>query len=330
MRAPVRPLTFEVLKRLTHERFVSGEALAAALGVSRASVSEALQGCGVLGVEVFRLAGKGYRLAVPLELIDLPRLVERLGKHARRLDVDVVDLVDSTNRVIAERLGAGAPGGTCLVAELQTAGRGRRDRKWFAPFGASLAFTLGWRFDKGVGELGGLPLAVGVAVARALNRMLPARPVQLKWPNDIVAGGKKLGGVLIEAQGEIHGPTAVAIGIGLNVRLPESLHTAIDQPVTDVESLAGEGVSRNALLADVLARLVDTLDEFAQAGFAAFATEWNTLHALAGTTVRVHPGDGSWFDAEVAGVAHDGALRVMEGGVMRVVTSGEVSVRLRA
>lgn len=326
----MRELTFSLLGQLSHERFVSGESLATAHGVSRASVSEALREARELGIELFSLPRKGYRLAAPLEMLNLDTVRTALGRHARRLDLDIVPVINSTNTALAARLASGAPGGTALAAELQTAGRGRRGRSWHAAFGHSLAFSLGWRFDKGAGDLGGLSLAVGVAIARAINALKPKTPIRLKWPNDIVAGGRKLGGVLIEAQGEMLGPTAVVIGIGLNFNLPEAIEESIDQPVTDLARAVGKPVSRNALLASLLCELVGVLDQFQKDGFAPFMAEWTALHALAGAKVRVHPGNGTWFDAEVRRVAADGALVVAVDGGERTVSSGEVSVRSRA
>jgi BirA family transcriptional regulator, biotin operon repressor / biotin---[acetyl-CoA-carboxylase] ligase len=325
----MRALTIELLRRLSHAHFTSGAALATEFGVSRSVVSAALGEAGEVGLEIFSLPRKGYRLAAPLELLDLAAVRTAMGRAARRVDLDIVPLIDSTNTAIATRLAGGAPSGIALAAEQQSAGRGRRGRSWVAPFGSALTFTLGWRFARSAGELGGLSLAAGVAIARAINRLEPAAPVALKWPNDIVAAGRKLGGILIEAQGDMLGPTAVAIGIGLNVSLTEAQAEAIDQPVTDVTRALGRPASRNDLLARVLVEMVGVLDTFQTHGFAAFADEWNALNALDGARVRLHPGDGTWFDADVLRVADNGALIVRCDGVERAVTGGEVSLRAR-
>ncbi|MBL8520517.1 MAG: biotin--[acetyl-CoA-carboxylase] ligase [Betaproteobacteria bacterium] len=327
--AALRPLTFELLSRLSHERFTSGEALARTLGVSRHAVMAALHAAAAVGVEVFALPRQGYRLAAPLELLDLKRIHAAMGKAARRIDLDAVPVIDSTNSAIAARLSAGAPSGIALAAEWQHAGRGRRGRAWTAPFASGLTFSVGWRIARTAAELGGLSLAVGVAIARAIDHFKPKRAVQLKWPNDVVCEGRKLGGVLIESQGDMLGPLAVTLGIGLNVCLPEEAAAQLDQPVTDVAFACGGLVSRNALLARLLTELVDVLDAFHAHGFHPLAAEWSRRHALAGAPVRVHPGNGTWYEAEVRGVADDGSLLVRRAGEELALHSGEISVRRR-
>ncbi len=328
--APVRPLTLSMLSRLSADRFTSGEALAQALGVSRRTVMVAAREAADLGVEVFAVPRKGYRLAAPIELLDLKAIHAAMGRLARRIDLDTVPVVESTNSAIAARLAQGAPSGIALAAEWQSAGRGRRGRSWSMPLGAGLMFSVGWRFARTAAELGGLSLAVGVAVARAIERLqgpAPARRVALKWPNDIVCDGGKLGGILIESQGDMLGPVAVTVGIGLNVALPEDFASGIDQPVMDVSTVCGGPVSRNRLLAGVLTELVAALDDFQSHGFAPFRQAWLQRHAFAGATVRVQPGDGTWFDATVTGVAEDGSLVVRRAGEDVLLHGGEISLR---
>lgn len=153
------------------------------------------------------------------------------------------------------------------------------------------------------------------------------RGVGVKWPNDLVAGWKKLGGILVETSGDMLGPTAAVIGVGLNWRLPEGLAGSIDQPVTDVAALADPLPSRNALLAAVLAELVATLERFERAGFAAFRDPWKARHAYAGRRVTVLEAGRDARDAEVIDVADDGALVVAEGGTPLRLTAAEISLR---
>jgi len=324
----MRPLAFRLLRELSHERFVSGARLAEKFGVSRSAVSDALHDASEAGVDIFSLTRSGYRLAAPVELLSLERIHQELGALANRLDVEILENVASTNSALMERAASGAPSGACLAAEIQTAGRGRRGRVWQSAFGASLTFSLLWRFEKGAAQLGGLSLVVGLAVLRALHALgIGAQSVALKWPNDVVAGPRKLAGILIESQGDVLGPTAVVIGIGINMDLPESLVHVIDQPVTDVHGVAGRTISRNQLLAAILRELVGMLDEFQAKGFVAFRKEWTAVHVLHEKPVRVLAGDGSTIDAVVRGVADDGSLIVTQRGRELVLASGEVSLR---
>ena len=325
----MRPLTFQLLRELSHERFISGVRLAEKFGVSRSVVSNALNEASAAGVEIFSLTRRGYRLAQPVELLDLDRIRAQLGALSNRMDVDVIETIDSTNTEMMKLAVAGAPSGAALVAEIQTEGRGRRGRVWHSALGASLTFSLLWRFQKGAAQLGGLSLVVGLAILRALHQLgIGNNTVQLKWPNDVVVGARKLAGVLIESQGDMLGPTAVVIGIGINMDLPVQVIARIDQPVTDVQRVAGETVSRNQLVAGVLRQLVVMLDAFAVSGFAPFKNEWTRAHALHQQSVRVINGDGGSVDAIVRGVADDGTLVIHHDGRDRLLASGEVSLRM--
>ena len=324
----MRPLSFQLLRELSHDRFTSGTKLAAQFGVSRTLVSEALREASSAGVEIFSLTRRGYRLAEPFELLDLTRIRKILGVNGVRVDIDIAESIPSTNSELMARAGLGAPSGTCIATETQTAGRGRRGRTWQSAPGASLTFSLLWRFEKGAPQLGGLSLVVGLAVLRALRKLgAGAADIKLKWPNDIVCGGRKLGGVLIETQGDMLGPTAAVIGIGLNVRLPEALKESIDQPVCDVASLVATAISRNALLATVLAEMIAILDQFQAGGFAAFKGEWLAVHVLQGKQVNVLAGDGKITHAVVTGVNDDGSLIVLQNSRETALSSGEVSLR---
>ncbi|MDQ3027112.1 MAG: biotin--[acetyl-CoA-carboxylase] ligase [Pseudomonadota bacterium] len=320
-------LTFLALRRLADGRFHSGEDVARSLGRSRATLSEALKRVPDLGVEIFSVRGKGYRLAEPLEFLDAPAISRRLAGTGVRLEV--VDEIDSTSTRLLEMAAAGAPSGTCLAAEWQSAGRGRRGRSWVSSLGGSLTFSLLWRFDRGAGHLGGLSLAVGVAVARGLASCGVER-VQVKWPNDVVADFRKLAGILVETSGEMQGPSVAVIGVGVNYRLGERVLDQIDQPVTDVTHCSPAPPSRGDLLAALLAQLRVVLSEFEAHGFPATRDAWRALHAYQGRRVRVLPPRDPPFDAEVADVAPDGVLILtLPDGRTTTLASAEISLRGR-
>jgi BirA family biotin operon repressor/biotin-[acetyl-CoA-carboxylase] ligase len=318
-------LTFLALRCLADGRFHSGEAMARELGRSRATLSEALKCVPDLGVEIFSVRGKGYRLAEPIEFLDATAICASLG--GARVRLEVVDEIDSTSSRVLEMAAAGAPSGTCLAAEWQSAGRGRRGRSWVSALGGSLTFSLLWRFERGAGHLAGLSLAVGVAVARALAECGIER-VQVKWPNDVVVDFRKLAGLLVETSGEMQGPSVAVIGVGVNWRLNERVLDRIDQAVTDVAHCAPVPPSRNALLARLLASLAATLEDFDRAGFSTSRDAWRALHAYHGRRVRVLPPRDAPFDADVADVAADGALVVTTpDGRSLHLSSAEISLR---
>lgn len=318
-------LTFLALRELADGRFHSGEDVARVLGRSRATVNEALKRAPDLGLELFSVRGKGYRLAAPIEFLDAAALTRSLEGTGIR--VQVADEVDSTSTRLMELAMRGAPSGTCLAAEWQSAGRGRRGRPWVSSLGGSLTFSVLWRFDRGVGHLAGLSLAVGVAVARALAARGVPR-VQVKWPNDIVVDFRKLAGILVETTGEMQGPSVAVVGVGVNYRLAERVMEHIDQAVADVASCASPPPSRNDLLAAMLRELSATLEGFDRAGFAAYRDAWRALHAYQGRPVRVVPPRDPPFEAEVTDVGPDGALLVrLADGSAVALSSAEISLR---
>ena len=322
------PLTFQTLRLLADGEFRSGEAMARLLGVSRATVSNALRGLDGAGLEIFKVRGRGYRLSQPLVWLERGAVERALGPRAGKFSIEVLDLAASTNTLLMERAGAGAGSGSVMAAEWQTHGRGRRGRVWHAMPGAALTFSLLWRFDQGASALSGLSLAVGVAVLRALTR-LGIGDAGLKWPNDVFWRGRKLAGMLIEMQGEVSGPSAAVIGIGLNCRLPDSLRDRIDQPVVDLAQIRDEIHDRNQLLALLLDDLEPVLTQFAQTGFAPLRDEWQHHHVYRDKAVRLTLPDAGIIDGTARGVDDNGALMLETATGMRRIHSGDVSLRIR-
>ena len=323
-------LTFRALRALADGRFHSGEDMARALGRSRATLSEALKRVPELGIELFSVPGKGYRLAEPIEFLDAESIAARLAAAKSPIRLQVVDQVDSTSTRLLELAAAGAPSGTCLAAEWQSTGRGRRGRSWVATVGGSLVFSLLWRFERGAGHLGGLSLAAGAAVARALAECGVER-VQVKWPNDVVADFRKLAGILVETSGEIQGPTIAVVGVGVNYRLADRAKDQIDQPVADVVHCAAAAPSRSTLLATLLVHLGRGLEDFDRRGFAGVRDEWRSMHAYQDRDVRVVPPRDPPFEARVVDVAPDGALVVAApDGRTVALASAEISLRGKA
>jgi BirA family transcriptional regulator, biotin operon repressor / biotin---[acetyl-CoA-carboxylase] ligase len=246
------------------------------------------------------------------------------------LDVDIVPTIGSSNTELLARAVEGAASGTCVAAEIQTAGRGRRGRAWQSQFASSLTFSLLWRFEKGAAALGGLSLVVGLALVRALHKA-GVNDAMLKWPNDVIVNGEKLAGILIETQGDMLGPTAAVIGVGLNVQLPDALKLSIDQPATDVASHLNVQTTRNELQAAMLRELVLVLDQFGERGFKFFKSDWLQLHVMQEQTVTVRQGNAIDRQAMVKGIADDGALIVEfsdQPGHTQTLTSAEISIRM--
>lgn len=320
------PLTLPILRLLSDGEFHSGAALAAHFGISRASIWNALQGADALGVELYKVRGRGYQLPNPIDWYVLDHIRSYLGRHAAQLDVEVLETVESTNSLLLQTAAKQQIHGCCAVAECQTHGRGRRGRSWQSALGGSISFSLGWQFNVGVSQLSGLSLAVGVAIARALNE-LGISNIQLKWPNDVLHNFHKIGGVLIELQGDALGPSTTVIGIGLNYRLNAVVKNRIDQAVSDLTSVKADIASRNQVLGVCLRHLSEVLTVFALHGFGVLRQEWLQLHAYQDKPVMLRMPDASEFQGVVRDVTDEGVLVLETILGERRFGSGEISMR---
>lgn len=306
----------------------SGSALAAALGVTRAAVWKQIEQLRALGLPVQAVAGRGYRLEAPLELLDAQAIESAIAREQRAAvgAIDVHWQIDSTSSELARIASASSEPARACLAEIQTRGRGRRGRAWRTPLGGGLALSQLRRFEVGIAALSGLSLVAGIAVMRALCDA-GVEGAALKWPNDIVADGRKLGGILVELGGDALGPCHAIVGIGLNVAVGAREGATIDQPWTDLAALTnGQPPSRNRLAGLVMSRLAQALDAFARDGFEAFAREYSEHDALFQREIVVAGGRDVWHGV-AAGVTSRGALRVRRHGVEIAVDSGEISVR---
>jgi BirA family biotin operon repressor/biotin-[acetyl-CoA-carboxylase] ligase len=316
---------------LADGEFHSGERLADTLRVSRTAVWKHLQAFSKLGLELHKVPKRGYRLAQPIDLLDAATIKRLLTAESRRQlrSLEVLLQIDSTNsRLLAVNDLPAGKADVCL-AEHQSAGRGRRGREWIAPFGGAICLSLGWVFPEPPRQLSALSLAVGVAVMRALERC-GAHDVRLKWPNDVLAANRKLGGILCELRAEAGGPAYVVIGIGLNVRLSAATRRVIAatgiQAADLSEALSPAPVERATVVAALIDELLVALARFQREGLLPFVQAWRDADALHGTETRVSLGDKQ-HRGIARGIDADGAL-VLEtpAGVVRFI-SGEVSVR---
>ncbi|HJS88661.1 MAG TPA: biotin--[acetyl-CoA-carboxylase] ligase [Steroidobacteraceae bacterium] len=324
------PLIARVFAELADGEFHSGEQLAEALGVSRSAVWKAVESLRELGATLHAVRNRGYRLRSGSDALDAERITQLLSAATRRhiRTLEAAWTVDSTNSVLLNRPNSPFGVSDVFLAEYQTAGRGRRGRAWFAPPGGSICLSLGWTFREVPQEIGALGLAIGVCALRAL-RESGMEKATVKWPNDILVEGKKLGGILIELRAESAGPANVVIGIGLNVALGAELLQRIGEmgiAATDLASAGANHPSRNALASALIDQVVRGLLAFEKEGLRPFVEEWREADALRGRQVDVHTLEGVTRGL-ARGIDLHGAL-VLETlhGVRRFV-SGDVTVR---
>lgn len=261
-----------------------------------------------------------------MPLIDPVRIPLILGPLASRFDVDSLEACDSTNSELARRAALGAPAGTVLVAERQSAGRGRRGRSWLSSPEKSLTFSLLWRFSGPAIRLSGLSLALGVAVAEALEA-LGATGIQLKWPNDVLlekdGSFAKLAGILVELSSDRRGTQAV-IGIGLNLEPPIG---DFPQPVAGLSQDLATLPDRHEILAGLLGALARVLECFDLGGFAALQPDWQRRHAWQGRPVRLLQDEIVESEGICLGADADGALLIETPVCIERFLAGDVSLR---
>lgn len=319
-----------LIKLLSDGHFHSGTRLGEALGVSRSAVWKHVQQLQAsYGLDVQAVQGKGYRLSRAMDLLDRQGILDQLGDESGALlaSFETCYQLDSTNRYLVQQTdGQGSAGAQVVLAEMQTAGRGRRGRNWVSPFAQNIYLSLAWHFDDATMNLSGLSLAVGVAVVKALKN-LGIEHLQLKWPNDIYYQGRKLGGILLELRGEAGGACDVVVGLGLNVSMSARDGEAIDQAWIDIHSISDTRFSRNKLVAVILDELLPCMQLYAQQGLAPFVQDWQADDMLQDkpVTLLVHQ---QQREGIARGINEQGALLFESDGNLEPLYAGELSLRL--
>lgn len=324
------PLAQQVFRILADGEFHSGATLAATLGVTRSAIWKAVGSLRALGVVVEAITRRGYRIPASLAPLDAERIRVALPAVAlsRLRHGEAVWTLGSTNSELLVRQPPPPGQFDFLVAEYQGAGRGRQSRSWLAPPGGAICLSLNWSYAALPGDAGALSLAMGVAALEALSSLGPL-PVGLKWPNDLLVGGRKIGGMLLELRSEGGGPVHVVYGIGLNVSLAAPMREEIARSglePTDLVTLGVRAVDRNQLAAALIATAVDALDLFAREGFRAFFNAWQSADVLRGKPVSVLAANTE-VTGRAAGVDSDGALLVETATGLQRFISGAVSLR---
>lgn len=234
------------------------------------------------------------------------------------VEVRVARRCASTNDLLLDDRSTGP---VLLAAEEQTAGRGRRGRRWHSTPGAGLTFSLALRVKRPARELAGLSLAAGVALCKALRALGVARAA-LKWPNDLVVDGAKLGGILVETRGA-GAATRAVIGVGINCRRDSDLALRLRRNVASLDQYIAFK-DRSFILKKIIPALLDSLATFELKGLEALRGEWEALDAHAGQRLRVRLAGGRVLTGVAAGLAEDGGLRLNTKRGVRAVRSGRV------
>ena len=320
-------LLFKIIDVLADGKFHSGEILANQFKVSRVSIWNAISEAEQFGIEIHSVRGKGYKLTHAVELLDESSIKRAIGEQANFFNIEVMDITTSTNSVMMQKASEGLPHASCIATNIQTAGKGRRGRKWISELGENLTFSFLWRFNQGAAMLSGLSLVVGIALIRTFKQ-LGINQALLKWPNDVLIfhekAYKKLAGILIELQGDMDGQSFAVIGIGINLNISKKQIKKIDQPAIDLKTITQESMNPNNLIALIIKELAKVLSEFELNGFSSLKKEWVMSHAFHEKVISLTKGDGQNVNGKVIDISAEGSLILQTNQGQQNFSSGEV------
>lgn len=320
----------KIIQLLSDGQYHSGTAIGEHLNIGRSAVWKSIEQLRQLGIDIESAGRKGYRLAQDIELLEESEIRGHISPQNNTLfnKIEICESTASTNTHLMHTARNHNSGNIACLAEQQTGGKGRNGRKWISSFASNIALSILWRFETLPGGLSGLSLVVGIALCKACEQ-IGITNTKLKWPNDIYWNERKLGGILIEIQGEPWGPCNVVIGIGINVNLAKGVASEIDQPWVDCSEILGtKQVSRNQLAAIILEKTAVLMQQFQEQGFEPFAKEWPRYDILFNQSVSVHLPD-KIEDGIAVGINNDGALLVEIDGKQCPFYSGDATLRKR-
>ena len=317
-----------ILEILQDGEFHMKKSFGAGLAISSDQIDEVLHELQASGLVLISPEGLGYRLSDSVELLSRTAIFDYLSTVDPRPNcrLKILSVVDSTNRYAREQAANHASSGLVVLAEKQTAGRGRRGKVWVSPLASNIYMSVVWDFSGAGDTLKGLSLAIGVAVRRALLK-LGVADIKLKWPNDVFVNGKKLGGILLEMIGDPSAECSVIVGIGINVLMSESSAEAIDQDWTDLQKASSVTISRNELVACLITETFEVLGNFQRTGFSVYRAEWQSADLLKNQSGTISK-DRESVSGIVLGVDNSGSLRMrLSDGEEQRFIGGELSLR---
>ncbi|MBP2847676.1 bifunctional biotin--[acetyl-CoA-carboxylase] ligase/biotin operon repressor BirA [Dickeya oryzae] len=309
----------KLISILSDGEFYSGEYLGELMGMSRAAINKHIQTIREWGLDVYTVTGKGYSFSSPIQLLDADEICSKIPDG----NIAVLPVIDSTNQYLLDRLDSISSGDAC-IAEYQQAGRGRRGRQWFSPFGSNLYLSLYWRLEQGPAAAVGVSLVIGIVMAEVLHQ-LGAGGVRVKWPNDLYLNDRKLAGILVELNGRTGDAAHLVIGAGINLRMNSSGSNVINQEWINLQE-AGIDIDRNSLAVKLITELRTALAVYEQQGLAPFIARWSSLDNFYNRTVKLIVGNREIVGVD-KGIDNQGALLLEQDGEIRSYIGGEISLR---
>ena len=310
-----------LIKLLADGKFHSGEELGKHLNISRAAIWKKIKKITQqTNLTIHSVTGKGYRLNMPLSLLD----ANKLDHNITHWPITLLPEVNSTNTECFRLLQLGATPPFSITAEQQTAGKGRRGRLWVSPYGQNIYYSLLISLNSSQ-QIEALSLTIGLAILHTL-KAIGLKEVGLKWPNDILLNNKKICGILLELHGDPADECHVVIGIGINVNMPPS-EQQIDQPWTSIYQEHGDIIDRNELLINLNHSLQHYLAIHCSQGFKVLQEEWQNNNLWQDQEVKLIQGNGQII-GQMLGIDEKGALKLLVNNEIHYFNAGEVSLRL--
>ncbi|MBL4942659.1 MAG: bifunctional biotin--[acetyl-CoA-carboxylase] ligase/biotin operon repressor BirA [Colwellia sp.] len=314
-----------IIRALAKGGFISGQNLGDQLNISRTAISKHIKTLTEMGLDIYSVTGKGYKLSQSLNLLSNSKIINALPKGSTAPEIEVHSIIDSTNSYLLRRLPNQLSQGQVCLAEYQSTGRGRRGRQWISPFGSQIYLSMYWYLEQGLSAAMGLSLVTALAVSDAVFSLTNIQ-VQLKWPNDVYLGGAKLAGILIDLDGQALEPSHSVIGIGLNLNMPAQAAKKIDQKWTDLQSHSQRQIDRNILSAQLIYHLLKRLQQHQEGGLTAMLDEWHDRDLYLNKPVKLLTGERT-TQGICRGVNSQGALLLEVNGQVKPIYGGEVSLR---
>jgi len=316
----------KIVQILADGEFHSGEVIGDILGISRAAVSGNIKNLSNIGLDIYSVTGKGYQLAGGLTLLKLENIKQNYDLPHK---LELYPIIPSTNEYLMGLIKSKTDllDGHTVLAECQTKGRGRRGRTWQSPYGSHVYLSQYRTMDSGLSAASGLSIAIGLAVIKTINQFTNLH-CQLKWPNDVLVEGKKIAGILVEAEGQTDGVCHLVVGVGINVNMPTSSADSIEQPWTDLNTISDERIDRNVFIAKLLEQLDDVYKEYQFNRLDNLFEQWNANNAFANQTVELISASKTQI-GKCLGIDTNGALLLEDLTSKSVfkVFGGEVSLR---
>ncbi|MCG7391121.1 MULTISPECIES: bifunctional biotin--[acetyl-CoA-carboxylase] ligase/biotin operon repressor BirA [Pantoea] len=312
-------IPLKLVEILSDGEFHSGEQLGESLGMSRAAINKHIQTLKTWGLDIYTVTGKGYSLPAPMQLLNEEAILAQLHQP----NLAIIPVIDSTNQYLLERMNELQSGDAC-IAEYQQAGRGRRGRQWFSPFGANLYLSMYWRLEQGPAAAMGLSLVIGIVIAETLQQ-LGAQDVRVKWPNDLYLQDRKLAGILVELTGKTGDAAQIVMGAGINLAMRGADATQINQGWINLQE-AGIAINRNDLAAKLINSLREALPIFERDGLAPFTERWKALDNFFNRPVKLLIGERE-IHGIARGIDKQGGLLLEQDGEVKSWVGGEISLR---